>query len=484
MLQVFCGLSGLACSIVLLNLYGKHFSYPRSLEALCLVMGAAAPMLLVEGFNNLLGADTFSTTSASTATFSKTLVILGTRVVGLVLTMTLVCFFYWQLQDYHFSFMSGVFGVDQRPLENSKDGKLLRSPDDVPHLHNFFRLGGWLYHDVCGGSSRALAGVLLTYLTTSQLLSTQPVEEDGFYVLGRAFLLPLMEVMGAGATDTAFSSMTVAKHALEMCVRAFYGPVMFCAICDNLPRLHLHYENGALFRYSDNNEFNFMQFFDYAQNVIFTFDLTFACVGYLSPVAYLSVEPTALGWASALVCYNPFYTLMHDRYFNYLGNRPWNAWFDVMNGRKNASAQLSFRLWGCAILLLQAAFAACTASYGLRYSNLAYRTVVSTGPYWFLKHPAYVTKILSFAMIHVPFVDVRRLEDMGSCDNNRSSDSLGWGTGGAYFNAPSIRYCFSLTLFACVYVIRARTEEAHLLQASGGRYAAYVTSLSKRWAWW
>ena len=42
---------------------------------------------------------------------------------------------------------------------------------------------------------------------------------------------------------------------------------------------------------------------------------------------------------------------------------------------------------------LQAAFAWCTVCFGLAYSNLSYRTVVTTGPYYFLRHPAYVVKV-------------------------------------------------------------------------------------------
>jgi len=42
---------------------------------------------------------------------------------------------------------------------------------------------------------------------------------------------------------------------------------------------------------------------------------------------------------------------------------------------------------------LQATFAWCTVCFGLAYSNLSYRTVVTTGPYYFCRHPAYIVKV-------------------------------------------------------------------------------------------
>jgi protein-S-isoprenylcysteine O-methyltransferase Ste14 len=191
---------------------------------------------------------------------------------------------------------------------------------------------------------------------------------------------------------------------------------------------------------------------------------------------------------------------MHDRYFDYLSNKPWNEWFDAMNNNQNASEWVLFRVWGCAILFLQLVFACCTVSYGLNYANLSYRTVVTSGPYFFLRHPAYVVKILSFAMIHVPFVDIRalasamkaRIDLQKQCLSEPVGDkavetaaaiatATTTATQSAYFNGPAVRRCCALALFAGVYVLRAATEEAHLTAASGGEYELYKQTLAKRW---
>ena len=82
--------------------------------------------------------------------------------------------------------------------------------------------------------------------------------------------------------------------------------------------------------------------------------------------------------------------------------------------------------------MLLGIFAWCTLCYGLSYSNLSYRTVVRTGPYYFFRHPAYIVKLLSFAMLHVPWVDLR-------------------GDNGAYF--PAIYYSQHYSLHIIIVTI-------------------------------
>jgi hypothetical protein len=104
-------------------------------------------------------------------------------------------------------------------------------------------------------------------------------------------------------------------HGLECLVRGFFGPIIFCALCDNLPGLQLPAApGGGGSRFPD-----FLAFWHYATNVTFTVDLAFAAVGYVLPGSRLwsahfrSAEPTALGWAVCLACYQPFFHLLGDR---------------------------------------------------------------------------------------------------------------------------------------------------------------------------
>lgn len=143
---------------------------------------------------------------------------------------------------------------------------------------------------------------------------------------------------------------------------------------------------------------------------------------------------------------------------DYSKNPPWNEWFDRINGNQNAQNLLIFRMWALAILILQAIFAWCTVCFGLHYSNLSYRRVVTHGPYAFFKHPAYISKLLSFAMLSVPWVDLR-------------------GNAGKLRN---LRNCVSLLLLVGVYCLRATTEESHLLSVSED-YRKYFASMDGGW---
>jgi hypothetical protein len=84
----------------------------------------------------------------------------GVRIIGFCITVGVIFLIYWQLSDYHYSFIYGVFGVDTRPISDP------RQQHDVPHLHNFFRLGGSIVRLRCvqSVSKVALAAFVLLYL--------------------------------------------------------------------------------------------------------------------------------------------------------------------------------------------------------------------------------------------------------------------------------------------------------------------------------
>jgi protein-S-isoprenylcysteine O-methyltransferase Ste14 len=181
----------------------------------------------------------------------------------------------------------------------------------------------------------------------------------------------------------------------------------------------------------------------------YTVDLLFCVVGYVLTVRVLdshirSTEPTVLGWVVALVCYQPFYSVIGTYYLRYDENRPWAEYF-------SAYPVLS-ACWGFGILMLVIIYGLSTAAFGLRFSNLTYRGIVTNGPYRYTKHPAYVAKNLSWWMISVPFL---------------SSD--GWG--------GALRHSLLLALLNTVYLLRAKTEEHHL--SRDPRYVAYAAWIAE-----
>jgi protein-S-isoprenylcysteine O-methyltransferase Ste14 len=94
-------------------------------------------------------------------------------------------------------------------------------------------------------------------------------------------------------------------------------------------------------------------------------------------------------------------------------------------------------VWAFLILALVLIYSLCTVSFGLRFSNLTHRGIITGGPYRFSKHPAYLAKNLSWWLISVPFVSEQ-----------------GW--------SAALRNSCILGLLNLVYFARARTEERHL----------------------
>ncbi|MGH6933576.1 MAG: hypothetical protein ACREEE_14210 [Dongiaceae bacterium] len=178
----------------------------------------------------------------------------------------------------------------------------------------------------------------------------------------------------------------------------------------------------------------FLGVFDSAVNLIFSLDLAFAALGYVLTLRVIdghirSPEPTVLGWVVALICYPPFGNTTIDLYVDWSDSFEWRHWLGGMPAL--------LILWGGAIMILETLFALATVSFGYRFSNLTHRGILTHGLYRLTKHPAYVTKCLSFWLISVPF-----LPDQG------------WD--------GAARQVLMMIGINCIYWMRARTEERHL----------------------
>jgi protein-S-isoprenylcysteine O-methyltransferase Ste14 len=98
--------------------------------------------------------------------------------------------------------------------------------------------------------------------------------------------------------------------------------------------------------------------------------------------------------------------------------------------------------------VLTAIYAWATVAFGLRFSNLTYRGVLTNGPYRFSRHPAYLSKNLFWWLSVLPFL----VTSHSPVDTIRNTVLLG---------------CVS-----AIYFWRAKTEEAHLL-GEDARYREY-----------
>lgn len=183
--------------------------------------------------------------------------------------------------------------------------------------------------------------------------------------------------------------------------------------------------------------------------LLFVIDVQIGTVGYLLTLRPLdahirSGNPLLAGWLAALLCYPPFVWGIigpNDQVLAYeIATPGWAHWF--------GGSTLLLSLWGGVLVVLTAIYAWATVVFGIRFSNLTYRGVLTNGPYRFTRHPAYVSKNLFWWCSVLPFL----------VDNGSTVDA--------------VRNTFFLAVVSGIYYWRARTEEAHLL-AEDPKYREY-----------
>lgn len=168
---------------------------------------------------------------------------------------------------------------------------------------------------------------------------------------------------------------------------------------------------------------------------MFVVDVQFATVGYLLTMKPLdahirTANPYLAGWVAALICYPPF--ILMDGPLNYhVNTADWAFWLE---GHDTILA-----IWGGILVVLTAIYAWATVAFGLRFSNLTHRGILTNGPYRFTKHPAYVAKNLYWWLATMPFL----------VTSNSFTDM--------------VRNTVIIAAVSGVYYWRAKTEEKHLL---------------------
>jgi protein-S-isoprenylcysteine O-methyltransferase Ste14 len=181
---------------------------------------------------------------------------------------------------------------------------------------------------------------------------------------------------------------------------------------------------------------------------LFLIDVQIGTVGYLLTFRPLdahirSGNPLLAGWVAALLCYPPLVwgTLGRADVMGYTsGTADWTHWL--------AGYPLMLWIWAALLVFLTAVYAWATVAFGIRFSNLTYRGVLTNGPYRFTRHPAYLAKNLFWWCSILPFLV----------------------TNGSYTDV--VRNTVLLAVVSGIYFWRAKTEEAHLL-AQDPKYRAY-----------
>jgi protein-S-isoprenylcysteine O-methyltransferase Ste14 len=170
---------------------------------------------------------------------------------------------------------------------------------------------------------------------------------------------------------------------------------------------------------------------------MFVVDVQFATVGYLLTMKPLdahirTANPYLAGWVAALICYPPFLLMGDNGPLNYhVNTADWTYWFDGQS--------TILWLWGGILVFLTAVYAWATVAFGLRFSNLTHRGILTHGPYSWTKHPAYIAKNAYWWLASMPF-----LVTSGSVTD-------------------FVRNTVLMAAVSGVYYWRAKTEEKHLL---------------------
>ncbi|MFN5244231.1 MAG: methyltransferase family protein [Novosphingobium sp.] len=180
---------------------------------------------------------------------------------------------------------------------------------------------------------------------------------------------------------------------------------------------------------------------------MFVLDAQIGTVGYIMTMKPLdaqirSANPFLAGWLAALICYPPFQLMQGNGPLYYQTNtQNWAYWLEGYNA--------VLWVWAAVLVFLAAIYAWATVAFGLRFSNLTYRGVLTNGPYRFTKHPAYLAKNAFWWLEVLPFLVV------------------------SHSFTDMVRNTFFLACVSAIYFWRAKTEEAHLL-AEDPKYRAYA----------
>lgn len=298
------------------------------------------------------------------------------KLLGLLGCLTFVAGLYWLFPEYHGSFYAPYY-------------ELLR-----------LTLPPWL-----------LLALPYIYYVDAHM----PAPKDMYWGIGRVLLMEW--------EDTDWYK--VWNHLLGWIVKGFFLPLMFIYMCRSLDAF-LHYDFSRL------TAFRF--YYDFLFEFLFFIDVGLVSMGYLMSLRLFdthirSTEPTMLGWVAALICYQPFLSVINQQYLAYETGHPWGEWL--------WDSPLLYTIWGCLILALIAIYVWSTVIFGARFSNLTHRGIITNGPYRWVKHPAYLSKNLSWWLISVPFLVHESWSEM-------------------------IRHSLLLLLLNGVYYLRAFTEEKHL----------------------
>ena len=354
--------------------YGQHLTVrTQALAIVCLAL--ALPIILLEWW--FLKPYRNASAGLDFRRRNYSLRRTAVKLLGFFLSVGSVAFVYWLLPEYHGAFYNNYFATARTVLP------------------------WWL-----------LLAIPYFYLVDAAMEKPR----DAYWQLGSWLLGRRKDISGRA----------IGQLYLGWLVKLFFLPLMFAYMGNNLNTL-LHFDFTRLVG-------SFKAVFDFTFNFLFYIDLLFVTVGYVFTLRLFdshirTAEPSFLGWGVALISYQPFWSMFSGNYLQYDQGPTWGNWF--------WNTPEMYTIWGSLILLLIGIYVWASIPFGIRFSNLTHRGILTNGPYRYTKHPAYISKNLSWWMISMPFMVSTTVPE-------------------------ALRHSLLLLLVNFVYFMRARTEERHL----------------------
>lgn len=236
--------------------------------------------------------------------------------------------------------------------------------------------------------------------------------------------------------------LTVRTALLSILVKFFFLPLMISFFIGQFSTVANLFTNIPHANFFSLNTFNSWTYY-VIYNSIFVVDTATFTIGYAFEAKWLdnqikSVDPHLSGWLVALICYPPFNTAIGTFYQT---SFPHPILFPIL---QNFWIALCMKI---ATLLLYLIYVWGSVALFTKASNLTNRGIISRGPYKYIRHPAYATKNIAWWLEQLPYYN-------------------SWIPMAALF------------LWNIVYILRALTEERHLLQDPD--YKAYAQKVRYR----
>ncbi len=237
---------------------------------------------------------------------------------------------------------------------------------------------------------------------------------------------------------------------LGLLVKLFYVPLMLVFFADQFTHLVKNYEwlLGPDFKLEN---VTIKDVHNVSYTVVFSVDVGLAWAGYAVSSRWIkntlfSVEPTTLGWAVALLCYPPF-----NRFVGFYYPTPSESGFFSI------ASPFAVKVFAIASILSFTVYTSATVCFGMRFSNLTHRGIITTGPYALVRHPAYASKNFSWWCVMLPYVI--------------------WEVWTQHTYAPLLQVV-GMVIMSGIYYWRAITEERHL--SRDAEYRIYMKKVPWR----